>query len=170
MSRIFGDLQALTQIVLQATDALPVQVMGELIKMPSIRHYASTKPIRRRMKMIELVQVSEMTHDCSAKFYVYMPILYSVSVLILEILSKYRKDWGYIKLYDDRDREKPTLAWEYSRGLVKSDVSKDLDRLDFDIRRCKVLAAEAVGGYYNMNYKIYYKRRKDSWIGYGGRT
>lgn len=97
MSRIFGDLQALTQIVLQATGALPVQVMGELIKMPSIRHYASTKPIRRGMKMIELIQVSEMTHDYSAKFYVYMPILYSVSVLILEILSKYRKDWGYIR-------------------------------------------------------------------------
>lgn len=32
--------------------------------------------------MIELIQVSEMTRDCSAKFYLYMPITYSVNVLI----------------------------------------------------------------------------------------
>lgn len=74
--------------------------------MPLIRHYTFMKHIREVPPMIKLVPMSEIDRMCCVEYDIEMTGDYTVSTFVLEILNSFKKNWGYIFLYDTDNRDK----------------------------------------------------------------
>lgn len=103
--------------------------------------------------MVKLEEISDVYEDCSRDFALLFDGSYTVSKLLVELLERRPYEWGYFCLYDSDQRLKPTCKWEYKNGLL-------IDAVEPDLRRCKVVAASADGGYSRMDYRIYYLREE----------
>lgn len=108
--------------------------------------------------MIKLVPMSEIDRMCCVDYEIVMTGDYTVSTFVLEILNSFKRNWGYIFLYDTDNRDKPALTWQYKNELLTEEIAEEWLRSNNDIRRCKVVAAQCYGGYCNMDYRIYYRR------------